>query len=168
MFCTVYSLGLQQSYLQLLSYFAELKSRMRMRWPCVQVECREGSRGVRATNETCFMLFTQAPLMSAVFAPSGRRQSDTLALASLSSVGLTQVILSLNSLGYNPNTLHSAQCNSSIINTESASILLFLLQPGTRFAVSDGSEGLLTVRGRGHLRGHRWDIGRTLLPRCTM
>ena len=132
MFCTVYSLGLQQSYLQLLSYFAELKSRMRMRWPCVQVEYREGSRGVRATNETCFMLFTQAPLMSAVFAPSGRRQSDTLAIASLSSVGLTQVILSLNSLGYNPNTLHSAQCNSSIINTESASILLFLFQPGTQ------------------------------------
>ena len=135
---------------------------MRMRWPCVQVEYREGSRGVRATNETCFMLFTQAPLMSAVFAPSGRRQSDTLAIASLSSVGLTQVILSLNSLGYNPNTLHSAQCNSSIINTESVefivSILLFLLQPGTRFAVSDGSEGLLTVRG-GDTCG---DIGGTL------
>ena len=128
----LHSLGLQQSYLQLLSYLAELKSRMRMRWPCVQVEYREGSRGVGATNETCFMLFTQAPLMSAVFAPSGRRQSDTLAIASLSSVGLTQVILSLNSLGYNPNTLHSAQSNSSIINTESASILLFLLQLGTQ------------------------------------
>ena len=131
----------------------------------MQVEYREGSRGVRATNETCFMLFTQAPLMSAVFAPSGRRQSDTLAIASLSSVGLTQVILSLNSLGYNPNTLHSAQCNSSIINTESveflASILLFcsnsMIKNGHTSAVSDGSEGLLTVRGRGHLVGHWQD-----------
>ena len=146
MLCTVFSPGLQLTgFIFIFIFFGSINksgfkmSRIMTKWPCVQVECREGSRGVRATNETCFMLFTQAPLMSAVFAPSGRRQSDTLAIASLSSVGLTQVILSLNSLGYNPNTLHSAQSNSSIINTESveflASILLFLLQPGTRFAV---------------------------------
>ena len=116
MLCTVFSPGLQLTgFIFIFIFFGSINksgfkmSRIMTKWPCVQVEYREGSRGVGATNETCFMLFTQAPLMSAVFAPSGRRQSDTLAIASLSSVGLTQVILSLNSLGYNPNTLHSAQ-----------------------------------------------------------